>query len=63
MFESECVHIEFLLDLLNHQGENICAIKSSLLMIFLHQVVLKLFFGCSHNISFPDPEGGDQPEE
>ena len=28
-----------------------------------HQVVLKLFFGCSHNISSPDPEGGDQPEE
>ena len=29
----------------------------------LHQVVLKLFFGYSHNISFLDPEGGNQSEE
>ena len=26
-------------------------------------MVLKLFFRCSHNISFPDPEGAGQPEE
>ena len=24
-------------------------------------MVLKLFFGCLHNISSPDPKGADQP--
>ena len=36
---------------------------TSKLLHFLHQMVLKLFFGCCHNISSPDPEGADQPEE
>ena len=64
IWKYEQLHVQLsCASLLNSQHQIFLNFSATILLHCLHQMVLKLFFSCSHNISPPDSEGADQPEE